>query len=697
MSPIRVSTQSHLADLRDRASPHGVAVPTSTTSRAHRARIDPRSFCARFSGAMRSFDATAREFRRYHSNSFNVALHLATTPTAMACALALVEGRLGRDVARGIVWAYLVATAMMLDCGRGLKAATATATWATAYASTRMTASGMSEGMICATFVAAYVGQELAHIATGEKTYQQSYMKFSNWPALLVEHTFYLLPLCLDAVMHMKESFLSWIVAHNYVVRAKLTSGKDRAAMKVIENFVTEEDPDRSCTAHWWHTRLAPKEKDAFTHIAHSEPIEGMFAKRFRPDAWVVKPVYGMNEIYVASSHHNNNSDTVFYMEHVDGPWAVYPFCFLYRCMLAVNENVKVSTNFTHEGSGGCLSDGDVVGFDFHREIHVISDLPVENPDRRITMKLHYCVYPRCFGIFGEALLHLSVMYNTVARRLFLNTIKPTGIWRFMAFMVLTVTHGAFLVSKYAGISNIASVIALYAIGQYVHPYFFFAMTSYTHYCMYIATYHVRDRVNFGMFKRNVMFWKTLALTHLGTTYLKNFEFDLISLAMIICGYGLSTAATVALGIDQTYFGVELGEVEPNYVHGFPYDVVPHPMIIGSMVGLLGFHKMAGFRAALPYAIPMHCTMYFIHMVQEQINDIYAANWKGDDAEDAKTATHRTPVRKSSSKSPKRTPSRTPKKTTSTSSRTPKRTPSQKAPARKTPSRSASRRTSVAA
>ena len=166
---------------------------------------------------------------------------------------------------------------------------------------------------------------------------------------------------------------------------------------------------------------------------------------------------------------------------------------------------------------------------------------------------------------------------------------------------------------------------------------------------------------------------------------------------MIICGYGLSIAATGALGIDQTYFGVELGEVEPNFVHGFPYDVVPHPMIIGSMVGLLGFHKMAGFRAALPYAIPMHCTMYFIHMVQEQINDIYAANWKGDGAEDAKTAPHRTPVRKASSKSPKRTPSRTPKKTTSTSSRTPKRTPSQKAPARKTPSRSTSRRTSVAA
>ena len=279
---------------------------------------------------MRTFAATATEFRRYHSNSFNVALHLVTTPVAMASAMAMLETRWGAASARGAFWAY--------------------------------------------------AGQEAAHAATGEKTYQASYMKFTNWPALLVEHTFYLLPLCLDAVMHMDESFLSWIVAHNYVVRGKLTSAEDRAAMKTIERFVTEEDPDRSCTAHWWHTRLAPKEKDAFTHIAHSAPVEKMFAERFRPDAWVVKPVYGMNEIYVASSHHNNNSDTVFYMEHIDGPWAVYPFCFLYRCMLAVNENVKVETIFTQEGSGGCLSDGDVVGFDFHREIHVIADRPVANP-----------------------------------------------------------------------------------------------------------------------------------------------------------------------------------------------------------------------------------------------------------------------------------------------------------------------------
>ena len=634
---------------------------------------------------MRKFSAVATEFRAYHSNSLNVAVHLITTPACLATALAIAERAQGVAVARGITWAYALATVMMCDCSMALKAWTTVWTWGIAYGAMALAASALTTARLGGAFVAAYVGQELAHYATGEKTYQGSYMGASNWLELLVEHTFYLLPLCLDAVFHMRESFLSWIVAHNYVVRAKLTSAKDRAAMKVIEDFVTKEDPDRTCTAHWWHTRLAEKEKKAFSHIVDSEPIQKMFSDRFRPDAWVVKPVYGMNEIYVASSHHNNNSDTVFYMEHIDGPWVVYPFCFLYRCMLAVNENIKVETLFTHEGSGGCLSDGDVVGFDFHREIHYIADKPVQNPDRRITMKLHYCVYPKCFGPFGEGLLHLSVMYNTVARKLFLNTIRPTGIWRFMAFMVLAVTRGAFLASKYAGINNIASVLALYAVGKYIHPYFFFVITSYTHYCMYIATYHVRERINFGMFKRNAVFWKTLALSHLAVTYLKNFEFDPVSLFMIVCGYGLSASAAMALGMDQTYFGVELGEVQPNFVSGFPYNVVPHPMIVGSMVGLLGIHKMASFREALPYAVPMHCFMYFVHMMQEQLGDIYRENWGARTVEPKTTKAAekpRAPARKSSSKSsravstPKKTTSRTPKKSTSGKNVASRRTPS---------------------
>ena len=68
--------------------------------------------------------------------------------------------------------------------------------------------------------------------------------------------------------------------------------------------------------------------------------------------------------------------------------------------------------------------------------------------------------------------------------------------------------------------------------------------------------------------------------------------------------------------------------MKPNFVSGFPYNCVPHPMIVGSMIGLLGFHKMASFRAALPYLVPMHCAMYMTHMIQEQVRDIYKKDFK---------------------------------------------------------------------
>ena len=45
-------------------------------------------------------------------------------------------------------------------------------------------------------FAISYVGQELAHAMTREKTYQQSYMFDAGWTSTLLEHTYFLLPLC---------------------------------------------------------------------------------------------------------------------------------------------------------------------------------------------------------------------------------------------------------------------------------------------------------------------------------------------------------------------------------------------------------------------------------------------------------------------------------------------------------------------
>ena len=102
------------------------------------------------------------------------------------------------------------------------------------------------------------------------------------------------------------------------------------------------------------------------------------------------------------------------------------------------------------------------------------------------------------------------------------------------------------------------AVAALLSV--YVHPLAFLVMTSYMHYLMYIATYAQKTNVAHGLFKRNVIFYKTLALSQMAYYYISNFQYDPISLTLIVVGYGISTAAAVALGIDRTY---QSGPLEP--------------------------------------------------------------------------------------------------------------------------------------
>ena len=392
---------------------------------------------------------------------------------------------------------------------------------------------------------------------------------------MLLEHL--LLPLCLDALVHMRESFASWIVAHNYVVRCKLSNKADRAALKTVVDFVTARTP-RDVTAHWWYQRLSGKVGDAFTHVMQCETMMGMFWERFRKDLYNVDAIPAMNEIYVASSHHNNNSDAVFYTEHAMARGACGP---------SATSTMPMSRRQREHSGGDPLHYGARrrmpfrrrrVGFDYNREIHVIADLPTKNVDRRITLKLHYVVYPKCFGPIGKVLGTLATWYNTTARNLFLATIKPRGIvWKFMAWNVIFWTKRVRELEMYAGLNNVALAAAIFVAGRYVHPKFFMCASSFTHYCMYIATYHHRDRINFGVFKRNVVFFKTIALTHLCWNYLVNFQYDPVSIAMLIVGYGLSTAATVALGMDQTYFGVELGVMKPNELERVPVQLRAPP------------------------------------------------------------------------------------------------------------------------
>ena len=49
-------------------------------------------------------------------------------------------------------------------------------------------------------------------------------------------------------------------------------------------------------------------------------------------------------------------------------------------------------------------------------------------------------------------------------------------------------------------------------------------------------------------------------------------------------------------------------------------------MIVGGIVGLLGFHVQDGFRELVPWLVPAHIGFYVMHMVQEMTDTAPRAN-----------------------------------------------------------------------
>jgi hypothetical protein len=200
-------------------------------------------------------------------------------------------------------------------------------------------------------------------------------------------------------------------------------------------------------------------------------------------------------------------------------------------------------------------------------------------------------------------------------------------------------------------------------------------LTSFCHYCVYILTYYTRwptgDRSKYEEFMMLVFGFKVLALVQLACISLA-LVFDappysipssfvvspalspllvLVAVALASYGYFVSAAATKALGIEGTYFGIELGFVKADYefVQAWPYNAYPHPMITGQVFAMAALHFVvfsglfsdvtATTNNALqnknyyPLLLPIHCGLYLTHMVQE-IFDF----WKGEPWYKAKKA-----------------------------------------------------------
>ena len=101
---------------------------------------------------------------------------------------------------------------------------------------------------------------------------------------------------------------------------------------------------------------------------------------------------------------------------------------------------VQITTHFPLANISKNACTGDVLGFDFNREVHYITcdETKIATSDKyRVVLKLHYCVYPRVLAPLGWMMYRLNINYNITFRALFLKTINPQTLYEnFLAWNV---------------------------------------------------------------------------------------------------------------------------------------------------------------------------------------------------------------------------------------------------------------------
>ncbi len=579
------------------------------------------------------------EFEACHQKGLNATLHMVTTPLGLLGLLSLVAAAhpgialvtaglyaaslFGRVPTR--LW--FASTAIVLGLAAAAIALPLPWTWAVAL------------------IVAGYALQELAHVVTGERTFQSTYQAQSGAVQRLAVHTWMLLPLVIAAfARHL--GVIRALLPRVRVVHGRIGSAERHADIERVRGWVAEENPTPEHTTHWWFHDPPRDVQVALQRIAHDQEVLELF--REAHPGYEVEVVHEMNEVYVAGPEKERTSDTVFYTPHVDGPFAVWPFATVYRSLVGVTENTRVRTEFVHPTEGNeplayTLTTGDFLAFDFNRELHFIRNLPERHdPDQRCVLKVHYVVYPKGWGAYGRLLARLTGFYDQRARELFLSTLAPATPWeKLKASVVLSTTRLFDGVTRYVGWGNLVYVAALGIVSaamQSMLPLLIGA--SFVHYLLYLGVFQFRSNISFGQFKRDAMFFKGVAYAQLIGLLLYTFTLTppteglALSLGLMIVGYGIATAATMALGVDRTWFGVELGQLPPKRIEQFPYGVLPHPMIVGGVLGLLGFHLYEPFRELVPWLVPAHITFYLVHLLQEATDDAPTANRPTDRSSD---------------------------------------------------------------
>lgn len=257
-------------------------------------------------------------------------------------------------------------------------------------------------------------------------------------------------------------TFFPGSITFKRVMYSNILSKKDDDTEEMcdeIKDWAVSHITKTHISHHWWYDKLPDNIRTRFEALSDVKRLRHMFSQVFNTDYYVIEPVHEMNEIYVTGDERKDEpmqSDRVFFISHIDGPFMWMPFVSVYRCLIGVNDNKRITTHFPLIETKHKIRKGDVLGFDFNREIHYISASSEPSEEPRVTLKAHYCIYPKWIYPVGKLMHIFNAKYNQLFRHLFLKTIQPeTWIDQFNGFSVVASTHIFVWLETFIGYRNI--------------------------------------------------------------------------------------------------------------------------------------------------------------------------------------------------------------------------------------------------
>lgn len=337
----------------------------------------------------------------------------------------------------------------------------------------------------------------------------------------------------------------------------------------------------------------APSLRDAIDRIAAHPSLVGLLR---REDCTIAR-VESLDRVRVAGSEPGEGAP------HLDGALGWLPGVEVFRASVTLTRGKEQGAVATMrfpllglDEESFAPGPGEVLVHDLHRELHAVTIDGVGAPPS--VLELHFVRTTTGAARWGSVVSRLTRWAGPV----------PRGLSPVLA-----------AIERHAGGGHVASALALALLSVAVRsPSLWLAAISFVHYLVYLATFGTRERVAFRRFVRDAVFFKLLSMASLALAVLSVWRgLDALALALVVGGFGLASLAARRLGWARTYFGVELGVVAPRRIHGFPYGALPHPMILGAVVGLVGVDLYAPFRSAWPWLVPTHVAFYLVHLAQE--------------------------------------------------------------------------------